>query len=238
MRHLATAAALLLILASPAAASAAAPQCAPPADLQPAPVKAPPPDQIAAHVTVVRYLLAINWTPQRCRTVSPEITDQALECSRPFGFTLHGLWPDGNGRPYPRYCHPVGPIPRATVIDMFCRSPSPQLLQHEWQAHGACAWTQPAAYFARSAALYDHVVKPRVETLTPDVLTAGAIRAAFASANPWLPARAISVITTPRNELSEVRLCFDLKFQPTGCADPGLPDNRRITLAPSLTRSF
>jgi ribonuclease T2 len=121
---------------------------------------------------------------------------------------------------------------------MYCRTPSAELLQHEWQAHGACGWTEPSAYFARSAQLYDRVVMPKIETVPAEVLTAGVLRGAFASANTWLPVAAISIATTPRGELTEVRLCFDLAFRPAACADQGAPDARRITLAPSRTRSF
>ena len=50
-------------------------------------------------------------------------------------------------------------------VDQYCRTPSAELLQHEWQAHGACAWPNAAAYFADSARLFDHVVLPKVEAI-------------------------------------------------------------------------
>ncbi|HEX2817050.1 MAG TPA: hypothetical protein VHN39_11680 [Phenylobacterium sp.] len=117
----------------------AAPACAIPANLAPAPVVAPRADEAVKGVTNAVYLLSLNWTPQWCLTGGSGASAREMECEQPFGFTLHGLWPNGVTRPYPRYCRPVGGLDAATVRQMFCRTPSPTLLQHEWQAHGSSA---------------------------------------------------------------------------------------------------
>ena len=133
------------------------------------------------------YLLALNWTPEWCRSGGSGATAKEMECDRPFGFTLHGLWPNGLGKPYPRYCRPVGGLDAATVRQMYCRTPSPTLLQHEWQAHGTCAaWPTAQAYFGQAARLFDQLKMPKIETIAPGGLTAGAVRAAFVARNPWL----------------------------------------------------
>ena len=162
-----------------------------------------------------------------------------MECDRPFGFTLHGLWPNGAAPPYPRFCHPVGGLDANTARQMFCRTPSPTLLQHEWQAHGACGWTDAKAYFGQAARLFDAVVIPKIETIPADRLTAGAVRAAFIARNPAFAPQDVYIQTTRAEELTEVRLCYDLKFKPAACpGGTGAPDRVRLRLAPSRTGAF
>jgi len=185
------------------------------------------------------YLLSINWTPEWRRTNGQGITAQHMECRHPFGFTLHGLWPNGIGKPYPRYCTPVGQLPAAIVRRMYCRTPPPELLQHEWQAHGGCGWTDPDKFFALAARLYDRIAMPRVEDIAPGALTAGAVRRAFEGKNPWLRPEMIYVQTDRDDRLTEVRICYDLKFRPSAClGGNGAPDRVALKLTPSLSRAF
>jgi ribonuclease T2 len=234
---------LALILAALGSAIAlpvlAAPVCAPPTGLTPAPVLEPRPDEVVSGVTNAFYLLALNWTPQWCAEGGVGATPKEMECARPFGFTLHGLWPNGVDKPYPRYCRPVGGLDPATVRQMFCRTPSPVLLQHEWQAHGACGFDSPKSYFSQAARLYDSLRLPRIETIAPERLTAGAVRAAFVAANPAFGPRDVFVATTKSDALAEVRLCYDLKYRPAACpGGNGAPDGLSIHLAPSRTGAF
>jgi len=217
----------------------AAPACSPPANLAPAPVLTPRSDEVVSGVTTAYYLLAISWTPQWCRTVGQKGTEQQVECGRPLGFTLHGLWPNGSAPPYPRYCRPVGGLDAGLVRRMWCRTPSTELLQHEWQAHGACGWRDARAYFGQSAKLFDQVVLPKVEAIPAGERTAGVIRAAFVAANPWLRPETIFVATTRADDLTEVRLCYDLKYQPAACpGGNGAPDGLRLRIAPSRSGAF
>ena len=232
----------LILAAAMSAASLpalAAPACLPPANLAPALVVTPPAGEIVTGVTNAFYLLALNWTPQWCRTMGVGTTAQKMECAQAFGFTLHGLWPNGAARPYPRFCRPVGGLDTSTVVEMYCRTPSSELLQHEWQAHGSCGWSDPRAYFSRAAKLYDRVVMPKIEAIAPDALTAGAVRAAFIGRNPWLRADGIYIQATRSQELAEVRLCYDLKFSPIACpGGTGAADGIHIRLAPSRSGAF
>lgn len=234
LKSLALAAAIAL---APAVA-AAAPACAVPPGLAPAPVLVPPAHEIQTGVPTVYYVLALSWSPQWCATNGQGSTSQRLQCEGQVrGFVLHGLWPNGAAPPYPRYCSPVGGIDPATVRQMFCRTPSPELLQHEWQAHGACGWTDPKAYFAQAAALYDRVVFPRIETIRP--LTAGAVRRAFIARNRWLSLEGIFVAVDKGQRLTELRLCFDRAYRPTAClGGTGTPDRIAIRLTPSAGRRF
>lgn len=233
---------LAAALAAAAAAPAlAAPACSPPPGLTPAPVLTPRPDEIVRGVGVAYYVLALNWTPEWCRSGGAGATGREMECGRPFGFTLHGLWPDGAHPPYPRFCNPGGGVDISTLRGMYCRTPSPILLQHEWQAHGTCAaWATPQAYFGQASALFDRLTLPRIEGIPATELTAGAVRSAFLASNPGLTAGEIYVQTLRGSEaLSEVRICYDLAFKPTPCpGGAGAPDRVHMTLAPSRTGAF
>ncbi|HET6971509.1 MAG TPA: ribonuclease T [Phenylobacterium sp.] len=222
-----------------ATSAAAAPACHPPTDLAPAPAYDPPPGEAVRGVTLAYYLLAITWTPEwrRMNGKTPAFTPELDPEPHPQGFALHGLWPNGAGPPYPRYCRPVGPIPAPVVRDMYCRTPSAKLLQHEWEAHGSCAWDDPAAYFRQAARLYDHVRLPRIEDRAG--LSAGELRAAFVARNPWLRREAVFVAADKAGMLSEVRLCFDLAYKVAACpGGTGAPDGQALTLTPSTGRRF
>jgi len=225
-----------LTLAGPALA---APACRLPPGLSPAPVEPVDPAEVQSGVTIAYYLLAISWTPdwRRINGQTKATTPPLDPERRPQGFALHGLWPNGKAPPYPRYCRAVGTIDAATVRAMYCRTPSAALMQHEWQAHGACAWDTPAAYFRDAARLYDRVALPRIEAI-PD-LTAGKLRRAFAAKNRWLPARAIFVALDKEDRLTEVRLCYDLTYKPAACpGGAGAADQRPIRLTASANRRF
>ena len=230
---------LAAALSAAALPTLAAPACSPPAELSPAPVLTPRPDEVVSGVTTAYYLLAISWTPQWCRTIGQRGTEQKVECDRPLGFTLHGLWPNGSAPPYPRYCRPVGGLDATLVRKMYCRTPSAELLQHEWQAHGACAWPDAAAYFAQSSKLFDKVTLPKIEAIPAGDLTAGNVRAAFIAKNPGQRRETVFVATTRGDDLTEVRLCYDLQYRPAACpGGNGAPDRARIHIAPSRTGAF
>ncbi|RYF93767.1 MAG: hypothetical protein EON95_07725 [Caulobacteraceae bacterium] len=124
-----------------------------------------------------------------------------------------------------------GPGAAATVAKTFCMIPSARLQQHEWAAHGVCGWDSPEAYFGQASALWHALRKP---DLTTETLTAGALRDAFAAANPGLPREAVSIATGPEGQLREARLCHDLAFKPVACAARarGAPDDAVLTITP------
>jgi ribonuclease T2 len=231
---------LTAVLALSAAPALAAPACSPPAGLSPAPALAPRDDEVVKGVPIAYYVLALNWTPEWCRAGGSGAAASEMECARPFGFTLHGLWPDGARPPYPRFCRPAGALDAGTVRRMFCRTPSPVLLQHEWQAHGTCAgWATPQAYFAQASQLFDRLTIPRIEGLRPGRLDAGAVRMAFALSNSRLRNDEIFVQASRAGALTEVRICYDLTFQPAACpGGNGAPDHLRLELAPSRSGAF
>jgi ribonuclease T2 len=225
--------AILLTAATLATAAHAAPSCPRPPGLAPAPILSVRPDEVVADVPIAYYLLAITWTPEwrRLNGQTPATTPPLDPAMGRAGFALHGLWPNGKAPPYPRYCHPVGAVPAPLVRNMYCRTPSAALLQHEWQAHGACAWTSPEAYFRQASALYDRVRLPDPTTIAPDRLTAGALRQAFIARNPWLRPEAVYVSADKAGRLSEVRLCYDLAYKVAACpGGSGAPDAQPLLL--------
>ena len=207
--------------------------CAIPQNVVPAQSEIPPADQIHTDVPIAAYLLALFWSPESCRANIPE-SDKAIQCdANSFGFTVHGLWPNGPDRVHPRYCKPSPPMSLKTVKANLCMTPSPWLLQHEWQAHGTCQWPTPEAYFKKARAVR---AKLNVPDLTPDAngtLTAGQVRDAFLKGNRGMTREGLNVRVNKDNRLTEVWVCLDLKFKPAACrGGNGTPDSVTIRVTP------
>jgi len=187
------------------------------------------PDQVVADRPILFHMLAVTWMPETCRAGGDGQGELACQTNR-FGWTLHGLWPNSDGRPYPRFCRPATRVAPETVRAELCRTPSVDLVQHEWAAHGTCGWDTAEAYFAQSSAMYDKLVRPDPRGLR----TAGDLRDAFARANPGLPREAVYVATAEGDRLREVRICNDLSFNPRPCpgGDVGAGDAVVLTVEP------
>jgi ribonuclease T2 len=164
------------------------------------------------------YTLALTWAPEYCVAHKRDAGAQ-MECGggNRFGFTLHGLWPDGVGPEWPQYCAATPILPVALIKQHLCATPSAQLLQHEWSKHGTCMQTTPAAYFAKSTGLYAKLRYPDMDALSRRPLNAGDFATAFARANPGLPAEAIRVTVNKRGWLDELWLCLDKSFAYERC---------------------
>jgi ribonuclease T2 len=199
-------------------APAASIRCTPPTSFAMPRVEPPPADDVR-RTPVTRYTLALSWSPDFCATRGD--TDDAMQCDgrmARFGFVLHGLWPETDGRNWPQWCAPASRLPRALIAEHLCMTPSPQLLQHEWAKHGTCMTDDPDAYFDRAAALYRGVQFPDMAALAADDdLTVGAFASAFAAANPGMRADMIAVDTRQGGWLEEVALCLDADFAPHAC---------------------
>ncbi|WP_375396283.1 ribonuclease T [uncultured Sphingomonas sp.] len=215
MRPLIVAAMSLLV---PGLAQAQALMCTAPA-VPPVPrPDVPTSDQPTRLLAIGGYTLALSWVPQYCRTsgFSPSARFECASGNR-FGFALHGLWPDGVGKEWPQYCAATALLPPATIRGVLCATPSAQLIQHEWAKHGTCTGMTADAYFARSTGLYRALSSPDMSVLSRRALTAGALAAAIATANPRLPANAVRVTTTRDGWLDELWLCLDKRYRYAQC---------------------
>ena len=142
----------LLLMLAPSAALAQSAQCRMPATLPRPKAEGPTAKEPKRVLPIGSYTLAISWTPQYCSTARDRGSLQCGGRNGKFGFTLHGLWPDGVGKEWPQYCRPADLVPRDVVRDNLCATPSVQLIQHEWAKHGTCMTTKPELYFNLSRA--------------------------------------------------------------------------------------
>lgn len=207
--------------------------CAIPPNVVPAQSEIPPADEIHPDVPIAAYLLALYWSPEACRSNIPE-SDKAIQCeANSFGFTVHGLWPNGPDRVHPRYCKPSPPMSVKTVKANLCMTPSPWLLQHEWQAHGTCKWPTPEAYFKKARAVRSTLNVPDLTPTPNGTLTAGQVREAFLKGNRGMTREGLNVRVNKDNRLTEVWVCLDLKFKLAACrGGNGTPDPVTIRVTP------
>ena len=210
---------LLAALTLPGVAGAQSYHCAVPSTLP-----RPRPDLASASQPqrlrpIGGYTLALTWAPEYCHKNARDPSAK-FECQsgNRFGFTLHGLWPDGIGKEWPQYCTTTALLPPTVIKQHLCSTPSSQLLQHEWAKHGTCMQTTPADYFAKSTGLYGKLRFPDMDALSRAPLNAGQLAAAFATANPGVPANAVRVTTNAKGWLDELWLCLDKNFGYTRCA--------------------
>lgn len=179
------------------------------------------------------YTLAISWSPQYCRSNFDR--DHAFQCggTNRFGFTLHGLWPDGAGKDWPQYCKPVELISERTMRRNLCATPSVQLLQHEYAKHASCMNISADRYFDRATGLYNRLRFPDMNALSRRPgLTAGQLAAAVARANPGITPAMMRVTTTKGGWLDEIWLCLDLDYRHARCKpnSGGATPNTRLKI--------
>lgn len=206
-------------LTLPLAANAQSYACSIPTTVERPHADLPDAQQPRRVVPIGGYTLAISWAPHYCKGRAND-DRAAFQCGggNRFGFTLHGLWPDGEGKDWPQYCRATGLLPPAVIRRNLCATPSAQLLQHEWAKHGTCmASTTPSRYFARSTGLYARLRYPDMDALSRGPLTAGRLAAAMARANPGLRADGVRVTADRDGWLDELWICLDQRFGYARC---------------------
>lgn len=215
IRTLFVAAALLV----PGIAQAQAYRCSVPADVPRVRPEFASASEPKRNIPIGSYTLAITWAPQYCHDNAdkPSASFQCGSGNR-FGFTLHGLWPDGTGRTWPQYCRAADIVPQPVIKAQMCATPSAQLIQHEWAKHGTCMpGFQPARYFQHATGLYSKLRYPDMESLSRGTLTAGRFAAAMAAVNPGLKADMMRVTANRQGWLDEVWICLDTRFRYRRC---------------------
>jgi len=179
----------------------------------------PTPEQPVRQRATGGYTLAISWSPNQCRTRG-DAPSERLRCrDGRFGWTLHGLWPDGVGPEWPQYCRPADLVPQRVLRAGLCATPSAQLMQHEWAKHGTCMPGEtPAGYFRRSNAMFRRLRYPDMAALaTRGSVGAGSLAAMMAGGNRGIPADAMRVTADREGWLDEIWLCLDRRFRYRRC---------------------
>jgi ribonuclease T2 len=178
------------------------------------------PDGPRRNLPVTGYTLALSWSPEFCKTRAGN-RNHAVQCggaSGSFGLVVHGLWPE-SGQSWPQWCVAETPITPADIRGALCMMPSERLVARSWAKHGSCMVRSPDAYFRITRILWASLRLPDYDRISrEEALTAGRIRAAFADANPGIPANAIGVKLNGRGWLEEVRLCYAKTFRPARCS--------------------
>jgi ribonuclease T2 len=199
----------------------------------PRPQTESPPAGEGRKAVVTGNILALSWSPQFCRAHDGDAR-YASQCGvkGQFGFILHGLWPDGDGRDDPAWCAPAKLLSPDTIIRNFCMMPSVKLQQHEWAKHGTCAAQDPDRYFKAASILYGAMKWPDMNRLSYKRPSVAEFVQAFVAANPGLPSNAVRVDTTRGGWLGGVKICLNIDYRPRACARDmnGAPPKSRLKI--------
>lgn len=164
------------------------------------------------------YVLALSWNASWCAREGEARGAEQCDPALDLGFTLHGLWPQGEDS-WPEYCRTRQPDPtRAETAAMADIMGSGGLAWYQWKKHGRCAGLPASDYFALARAAFEAIEQPevlarldRTVEIDPDV-----VEEAFVEANPGLAADQLAV-TCRDGMLHEVRVCLTTDLRPRAC---------------------
>lgn len=170
--------------------------------------------QLPTHTDFSHYILAMSWSPEYCAGKSN--TDN-LQCTRPYGFVAHGLWPQQE-KGWPENCKNSEYLSNALIERMLPIMPSTSLIIHEWKKHGSCSNLNAESYFEHIQRAFSAVklppalIRPHadIKLQTTDLI------ANLLAVNPQWSADNISVHCNGRN-LKEVRICLNKDLSPRTC---------------------
>ena len=160
------------------------------------------------------YLMSLSWSPQYCAS---EARPGDPQCARPYGFVLHGLWPQ-NERGWPKDCGPAAYLDNRLIAQMLPIMPSKALVIHEWRQHGVCSGLAAGDYFALARQAYNGLQVPAQYQSTTTVLSRdlATLKRDFLAANPALSADGVAVQCSGRY-LKEIRICLSRELTPRAC---------------------
>lgn len=164
------------------------------------------------------YVLALSWSPSYCEAEGEDANQQ--QCSRPYGFAVHGLWPQFE-KGWPQDCATTEPdVPRETLQSLYDIMPSAGLIRYEWRKHGTCTQMPQADYFRVLREAWKKIAIPaEFKNVSATIeMDARDIERTFLSANPGMKAAGTAVICDGRY-FREIRICMarDLSFR--SCAE-------------------
>lgn len=184
------------------------------------------------------YVLSLSWSPSYCALEGPRANKQQCGATRPYGFVVHGLWPQ-NEWGYPANCQYDNArsrgsfVPRPIVSSVSDIMPSSGLVAHQWRKHGSCSGLSQNDYFATVRQGYERVnIPPSLRNLTSSRrVDPMLVEKAFVTANPGMKPDGISV-SCKKNYLQEVRICMtkDLKFRACEQIDANACRSRSVML--------
>lgn len=186
------------------------------------------------------YVLSLSWSPSYCASEGPRANKQQCGTNRPFGFVVHGLWPQ-NEWGYPANCQldnirsrgGGGYVPRQIISSLSDIMPSAGLVAYQWRKHGSCSGLSQGEYFSTLRNAFDQVnIPPSLRNLADgrrvDPIL---VEKAFIAANPGMKSAGISV-SCKRNYLQEVRICMtkDLHYRACGQVDANACRSRSVMM--------
>ncbi|MHC5230797.1 ribonuclease T2 family protein [Brucella sp. LJL56] len=184
------------------------------------------------------YVLALSWSPSYCASEGPRANKQQCGTSRPFGFVVHGLWPQ-NEWGYPANCQldnvrsRGGYVPRQIISSLSDIMPAAGLVAYQWRKHGSCSGLSQDKYFSTLRNAFDQInIPPSLRNLASgrrvDPLL---VEKAFIAANPGMKPDGISV-SCKRNYLQEVRICMtkDLRYRACGQVNANVCRSRSVMM--------
>lgn len=165
------------------------------------------------------YVLALSWNASWCALEGDARAAEQCDARHDIGFTLHGLWPQGDDG-WPEYCRTSHRDPsRAQSRKMADIMGSPGLAWYQWKKHGRCADLTAQSYFDLAREAYDMIKRPELlrKVTKPLELSPDVIERAFLEANPALKPHQIAV-TCKDGLVQEVRVCLSKGLVPRSCS--------------------
>ncbi|MGL4489536.1 MAG: ribonuclease T2 family protein [Rhizobiaceae bacterium] len=165
------------------------------------------------------YVLSLSWSPHYCASKGRGADPQQCNAGKPFGFIVHGLWPQ-NERGYPQYCQNNAEPTRNEIRSIADLTPSSGLVRHEWEKHGTCSGLTPSDYFKATRAARNAVIVPSqfINAQRAISLSASQIETAFTRSNFGLETNGIAV-KCDRQRLAEVRICLTKSLAFRACPE-------------------
>ncbi len=167
--------------------------------------------------TVDYYMLALSWSPAFCDSQYdkygknlPPSAEYQCGMKKQYGWIIHGLWPQSatarSAAGHPRFCQgDLPPVDENVIAQYMNESPSPNLLQGEWEKHGACAFKEAQQYFAKQQELYQALNLPN------KALKGKELFSWLRKNNPHLNG---AYLGASRNE---IYICYSLQWQVIDC---------------------
>lgn len=139
-----------------------------------------------------------------------------------FKWVVHGLWAsscDGKSlsecqnltdiKKHPRFCKgDLAQLPYKQIKPFLCMTPSAELLQGEWEKHGACDFSSAIKYFMKTRALFSALKMPQ------EKLGLTELAQWMHEHNPKLAQKKLGFYGI------EMYVCYNKKFDPIDCPQP------------------